>query len=245
MHQGIKYTFRGLGLIFRPGLRPFVTIPFMVNLLVFATLIWGGSQGFSYLLDRFLPQDPWIAWLSWLLWPLFVLTLILILFFTFTLVANLIAAPFNGLLAERAERLLSGRTTPPLSWRQVLKDAPKALGSELRKLWYFLVRAIPLGLLFLIPGLNLVAPFLWLAFNAWYLSLEYGDYPMSNHGLHFRGQLQRLRAARWPAFGLGAGLQLLMAIPLLNLLAMPAGVVGATLLWIERLEPSGGSEPIN
>jgi CysZ protein len=70
--------------------------------------------------------------------------------------------------------------------KQVMKDLVPALLSELRKMSYFLLRAIPLLILFIIPGVNLVAPFLWIAFSAWFLALEYGDYPMANHGLAFR-----------------------------------------------------------
>ncbi len=81
---------------------------------------------------------------------------------------------------------------------------------------YFLLRAIPLLILFLIPGLNIAAPFLWLAFSAWFLALEYGDYPMANHGLLFKEQHRRLQQARFTALTFGGGLTLLMMVPILN-----------------------------
>ncbi len=113
-------------------------------------------------------------------------------------------------------------------------DWVQALKSEARKISYFLLRAVPLLLLFLIPGINIVAPFLWLAFSAWFLTLEYADYPMSNHGYSFNWQLQRMKRRRMTALGFGGGLTLLMMIPLLNFLAMPAAVIGATRLWCEQ-----------
>lgn len=114
-------------------------------------------------------------------------------------------------------------------WREILPS----LLSELRKLFYFLLRAVPLLILFLIPGINLAAPFLWLLFNAWFLALEYGDYPMGNHGIRFGDQHRWLKARRLTSLGFGAGVTLLMLIPLLNFLAMPAAVAGATLLWVK------------
>ena len=47
------------------------------------------------------PLPGWLDWLRYILWPLFAVAAVLVTFFTFSLVANLVASPFNGLLAER------------------------------------------------------------------------------------------------------------------------------------------------
>jgi CysZ protein len=235
--SGVAYLLRGLSLIGKPGLRPFVIIPLLINILVFSLLIWIGIDQFEVLMDRFLPSDEsWLSWLRWLLWPLFAVAILLLVFYTFTVIANLIASPFNGLLAEKVELYLGGQLSEqPGGVKQLLKDIIPSLLSELRKLFYFAIRAIPLLILFLIPGLNIVAPFLWLAFSAWFLALEYGDYPMANHGLKFKDQHQRLKQARYSAMAFGGGLTLMMAVPVLNFFAMPAAVAGATVFWKERL----------
>ncbi|MBU0498751.1 MAG: sulfate transporter CysZ [Gammaproteobacteria bacterium] len=228
--SGFGCALAGLRLVLKPELRHFVLIPFLINLLVFSGLIWLGLTQFEGLMGWLLPAEGWFSYLRWLLWPLFALAAVLIVFYSFTAFANLIAAPFNALLAEKVEIHLTGRRPPqngPL-W----KEALPSLLSELRKMLYFLLRAIPLLILFLIPGVNLAAPFLWLLFNAWFLALEYGGYPMGNHGIRFSDQLRRLKAQRLNSLGFGAGVTLLMLIPLLNFLAMPAAVAGATLLWV-------------
>ncbi|MEW8028058.1 MAG: sulfate transporter CysZ [Candidatus Thiodiazotropha sp.] len=234
---GASYLLRGLALLTKPGLRPFVLIPLTINIIVFSLLIWLGVDQFGQLMDRFLPSDEsWLAWLRWLLWPLFAITLLLIIFDTFTVIANLIASPFNGLLAEKVELHLGGKIpNQPTGTKQIVKDVVPSIMSELRKLLYFLLRAIPLLILFLIPGLNIVAPFLWMAFSAWFLAVEYADYPMANHNLVFKQQHMRLKQARYSSLTFGAGLTLMMMIPVLNFIAMPAAVAGATLFWHERL----------
>ena len=236
--DGASYLIRGLRMITRPGIRPFVMIPLAVNITVFSLLIWLGIDQFELLMDRFLPGDEsWLAWLRWLLWPLFAIAIVLIVFYTFTVIANLIAAPFNGLLAEKVEQRLGGNLPQqPGGLKQVMKDLVPALLSELRKMSYFLLRAIPLLILFIIPGVNLLAPFLWIAFNAWFLALEYGDYPMANHGLAFKAQRARLKKTRLTAMAFGGSLTLMMMVPLLNFVAMPAAVAGATIFWRERLQ---------
>jgi CysZ protein len=241
--MGLGHLLTGLGLVLRPGLRRYVAAPVGVGALVFGLLAWAGWHLLDRLIDRLLPTEPWLAPLSWLLWPLFALTAVLLLLYGFTVVANLIAAPFNGLLAERVEALLTGRPPQdPGGLRQLLAELLPSLWSELTKLRWLLLRAVPLLVLFLVPGVNLVAPFLWLAFNAWYLALQYLDYPMGNHGIRFAGLRRRVRPVRLTALGFGAGLTLLMAIPGINLLAMPAGVAGATALWVREL---AGGEPVD
>ena len=228
---GVGHLLQGLRLLNQPGLRRFVLIPLLVNIVIFSLLIWFGVGQFEVLLDWLLPEDRWWSFLSWLLWPLFAIALVLVVFFSFTVLANLIAAPFNGLLAEKVET----------DWKALVADIIPSILVELRKLSYFLLRAIPLLILFLIPGVNLAAPVLWFLFNAWYMALEYGDFPMANHGLKFTDQLPRMRKIRFTAIGFGSGLTLLMLVPVLNFLAMPAAVAGATALWVKELKPEAES----
>ncbi|MCG8098716.1 MAG: sulfate transporter CysZ, partial [Candidatus Thiodiazotropha taylori] len=161
--SGAGYLLEGLKLLFKPGIRPFVLIPLLINIVVFSLLVWLGVDQFEQLMDRFLPDDEsWLAWLRWLLWPLFAIAIILVVFYTFTVIANLIASPFNGLLAEKVELYLGGNLDDqPGGAKQIMKEVLPSILSELRKLFYFLLRAIPLLLLFLIPVINLAAPFLW------------------------------------------------------------------------------------
>ena len=241
----MKHFFTGLGLalsgfrlIFKKGIRPFVVVPFLINLAVFSVAIWAGWRAFDNLLASLLAWLPsWLAWLQWLLVPVAVLLILMFVYYSFTLLANLIAAPFNALLAERVEALLDGRQVPAF---QGFKSVPGLLGrtvwSELRKIAYQLKWLLVLLLLSIIPGLNLLAPIAWAYFGAWMLSIGYGEYPMGNHGLYFAEVKARLKADRSAAMGMGAGIMLLTLIPVLNFLAMPVGVAAGTALWVRRLD---------
>ena len=111
-----------------------------------------------------------------------------------------------------------------------------ALLSELRKQGYLVLRAIPVLILLLIPGINVIATVLWLLLGFWFLALEYADYPMGNHGLSFKRQRALLAGKKVNTLGFGAGVSLLMFIPILNLAAMPIAVAGATILWVEQFK---------
>lgn len=236
---GPAYLMKGLRLIARPALWPYVAIPLVINVVIFGLLLWFAAGEFGGIVDRLLPSLPhWLAWLSWLLWLLFALLAGVVIFFTFSLLANIVAAPFNGLLAEAAERLLTGSGAPPGgSLKQVLLETPQALRDEFRKLGYYVLWALPLLLLFWLPVVNLLAPLLWAVFTAWMLALEYADYPLGNHGLRFSEQRRMMRGKPLLALSFGGTTLLATMIPLLNLIVMPAAVAGATLMWVEQLRP--------
>lgn len=101
--SGPRYLLQGYRLIFRPGLRRFFLIPLLVNVLVFVGLVWLFIDQFEALLDWLLPtvDSLWAQLARGLLWFIFAVAASVFMFFTFTLAANLIAAPFNGWLAER------------------------------------------------------------------------------------------------------------------------------------------------
>ncbi len=236
---GPGYLWRGFGLIRQPGLRRYAALPILIALLAFASLIGVGIHFFDALLEWMLPTGDawWVRWLRNLLWPLFALAVTLVLFFSFTLVANLIAAPFNGLLAEKVEARLRGESLADTGGvMDALKDFLPAMFNELRKFSYYLVWAIPLLLLFIIPGINIVAPILWTVFMAWMLALEYVEYPMENHRIRFKQVRRRLGQRRLLGLGFGAAVMGVTLIPLLNLLVMPAAVAGATALWLDQLQ---------
>ncbi len=232
---GGGFLLRGFRLMAQPGVRRYVVMPLLINFLLFSLFIALGLTEISTLLAWLLGNLPdWLQWLEWLLWPLFLLAFLLIGFYLTLLLAGLVAAPFNGLLAEAVERHLGHEESPASGWREFLATLLPSLLSELRKLGYFLLRALPLWLLFLIPGLNLAAPLLWLLFSAWMLALEYLDYPLSNHGRLFPRYHGALRQRRWLALGFGGAVLLLTLVPLLNFIVMPAAVAGATALAVKE-----------
>lgn len=238
---GAAALLKGARLLSAPGVRLFVVVPLVVNILLFTLSIWVLAMRFSPMVERLMGYLPdWLLWLEWLFWLLFALAAILLVFFLFSILANLIAAPFNGLLAEAVERHLNGEVPPPGgSLLGVLKETPAAILDELRKIAYYLIRAVPLLILYLIPPLNIAAPFLWVLFSAWMMALKYCDYPMGNHTIRFREQRQRLAERRLLGLGFGGTTLLATMIPVVNFLVMPAAVAGATVLWHEQLRGAG------
>ena len=232
--SGFRYSFKGFGLIVKPGIRLYVLVPLLINTVLFAAVITYGAHLLNEFIESFL--TGWWEWLRWLLWPVFVVVTLTIVFFCFSIIANLISSPFNGFLAEATEIYITGNIPQESTgFRQLPNEIKKAVISESRKFLYFIIRAVPLLILFFIPLVNFTAPFFWFLFGAWMLALEYVDFPMGNHGILFPELRKILKSKRQLAFGFGLGVMLLTFIPVINFIALPVAVCGATKMWVDRL----------
>ncbi|MGR9035480.1 MAG: sulfate transporter CysZ [Gammaproteobacteria bacterium] len=220
--QAIGYFFQGLKLLFRPELRTFVVVPIAINTVLYSIALFLGYRYTDELIARFIPD--WLQWLNWIIWPLFFISVLIIGFFTFTVMANLLAAPFYGKLAAKTLAVVAGR-------RGVISEPPmaKVVASEFRRAGYFSARAVPLLLLFVIPGINLVAPFAWGLFGAWAMAMEYMAYPLENEGLLFSEQKELAKTIRFGAMSFGGIVMAGLALPVVNIVVAPAAVIGATL----------------
>ena len=223
-------------LLLKPGIRIYIILPLLTNFILFSLFIWLGIGYFDAIMNNYIPELPqWLQWLQWLIWPLFIISFLLIGFYICLILANLIAAPFNGMLAAAVENHLSPlRSDATTDWLDTFKEIIPAFIAEIRKTVYFCVRALPLLILFFIPGVNFIAPVIWVIFSAWLLALEYTDYPMSNHGILFDDLRIKLQEKRFVALSFGLTVMFLTIIPIVNFLAMPVAVAGATVMYVEE-----------
>lgn len=224
----ISSFFRGVKLLGTPGLRKFLVVPVLINIVLYSVALLLGYFYMADLINQFIPG--WLQWLSWILWPLFFISFFIAGFFTFTVLANLIAAPFYGKLSAKALAIITDR-----SYVSAEQPLAKVMLAELRRLGYFAASAIPLLLLSIIPGLNVIAPFLWALFGAWGMALEYMAYPLENEGLLFSEQKKLLKDIRLGALSFGGIAVLGLTIPLLNIIVAPVAVIGAT-IYINRIK---------
>lgn len=233
---GPAYLARGFGLLRERALRRYVVIPIIINIILIAVFVGLLGWQLDSWLDTWLSGLPdWLAWLEALLWWIAIVLVALVFCYIFTLLANLIASPFNGMLSARVERLITG--DEPETGLTLAGEMADGVFGELRRLRYYLGKALLLALLSLvllfIPLANLAIAPLWFVFGAYMLAFEYADQPMGNRGMTFETKIQRLRARRWRYLGFGSVVTLATAIPLANLLVMPAAVIGATLLFLD------------
>ena len=235
---GFNYLLQGFRLITRPGLRLFVLIPLLINIVIFALLIGATINQFGDWIEAAIDWLPaFLDFLRWILWPLAVILILTVVMYSFSIVANLIASPFNGLLAEKTEELLSGEEVAGFETiGQALLSFPKSIAREIAKLLYYIPWALLVLILSFIPVINVAAPVLWFLLGAWMMAVEYCDYPVDNNKKRFSSMKKAIGVNRLTSAGFGAGVMAGTMIPILNLVIMPAAVCGATAYWVRELK---------
>ncbi|WMQ73198.1 MAG: Sulfate transporter CysZ [Sodalis sp.] len=234
--SGVHYFFAGWRLIMLPGIKRYVLLPLLINIVLLGGAFWWLYRQFSVWIPYLMGHMPhWLCWFNYLLWPLCVLAVLIAFSYFFSTVANLIAAPFSGLLAERLESRLIGHIAQNSSLVALMRDTPRMLRREFVKLCYYLSRALVLLILHFIPPLGqTLVPALWFLFSAWMLAIQYCDYPFDNHKVPFPAMRAALRRHKVANLQFGAMVSLFTLIPVVNLVILPVAVCGATAMWINN-----------
>lgn len=231
-HNGAHYFFKGFEIIQTKGLRRFVFIPLTVNILLFAAAFSYAFSQLDYYFAKVLAVLPeWLMWLEYLMWPITVITMLIMFSFVFSAFANWLAAPFNGLLSEKVEILLTQSQPHDTSFKDLMKDIPRTLSREWCKFRYYLPKAIGFFIvMMLLPG---IGQLIWFLFVAWMMAIQYCDYPFDNHKIDFQAMKRDLSDHKSASYSFGIMTAVFAMIPLVNLIVMPVAICGATALWVD------------
>lgn len=229
--SGPAWLLRGYRLLLSPGVRGFMLIPLLGNMLLFGLAFAGAFYGLDAAFDRWLPDT--VGWLRWVLYPIAAILLMVVAFFSATIVGNLLLAPFNGLLADRVERALTGTSPAQDAGERWTATMRRALRDEVRKLGYILPRVAAVFVLGLIPFVGVLAVPIGLVLGAWLLAIEFASNPLGNWGYVFRDQRAYLRTRPWRFLGFGLAAMGCALVPVLNFALIPAGIAGMTAMLLE------------
>lgn len=229
---GPVYLLKGIQKLFQHSLTRYLMIPLLINLLLSIIFIFIGMH-LIHQLAHALPH--YLHWLAPILDIFFFLGSLAAFAYGFVMLTNLLGAPFNSLLSSKVEGMVTGKKPfADDTLKEVIKDTPRFLTREKDKLCYYLPRALLLFLIFFIPVINVAASIIWFLFNGWMMGIQYLDYPMDNHKMSFEQTRDYLRRHKILSLTFGLSVMVLSMIPIVNLITMPAAVIGATLLFLDN-----------
>lgn len=173
------------------------------------------------------PGNSWLwiilYYLAWIVLHIVAFALVLLLGL---LLGNVAAAPIYDSISVAVEREITGRVIEISFWRSL-----RSIPEELKKV--ALIGALSV-LLFLIPGLNVLALFAAAFLVGW----DVYDYPMARRGWPLRQRLKLVRSDFWAIMGLG----LWLVIPVLHFILLPMAIAGGTILNLERIQRSSSQK---
>lgn len=237
--KGFFYPFKAFGFINRhKKLYLYILIPFCITVAILSLFLSLGFVFFQQTIIHYIPQGEAWYWhiLSGILWLFAVLITAVLVFFGFTAIGNLIASPFNDLLSEKTEEMLTGKSdNRPFSFTAFWRDSKAILITELKKIALFLSGMLVLFLLNVLPIIGSVLyGFLSIFWTILFLAVEYCGFLFFRRQLSYQEQRHIVYANFALLLGFGSGLFCILAIPFFQLLCIPLGVVGATCLLLDE-----------
>ncbi|HKE02424.1 MAG TPA: EI24 domain-containing protein [Blastocatellia bacterium] len=216
---GVRFFFMGMRTLIRNSeLLSLSLIPMLLTLV----LILGLAAGGAFLVGRFFRDTPDIE-LRIIAQVLMILLTLMIAYFLYLPVARVLLAPFAEALSRRTHAINTGQTVRRNNqgWARAMLEGLKLVIFQL----VVALVALALGLAF--PPLG--AP-IGVAVAIFLGGLDFFDVPLSTRGMRLKRKLGLIWRNKSLALGFGGAVYLTLLIPVINMLALPVGVIGATLL---------------
>ncbi len=216
---GVRFFFSGLRMLLtQPSLFGLSLIPIMTTVVLLFLFALGIAWLVGGLIADALGED-----LRILAQALIFGLALLLGYFLYLPVARVLLAPFSEALSRKAHAIKNGGTKyrSDLGWGRAMWEGLKLAAFQT----VIVLIAITLSLIFPPVG----AP-VGIALAIFTCGLDFIDVPLSARGLPFRSKLGVVWRNKSLAIGFGLAAYLLLLIPVVNLLSLPIGVIGATLL---------------
>ncbi len=160
---------------------------------------------------------------------------IVIFFFIFTRLVSAISAPFNDLLSQKTEALVSGTfSDSPFSVMRLMKDSTRAIAHSFKILGIYIGLMVICLSLLLIPGLgNVLFTLFGALLSSFMYAYEYLGYPMDRRRFSWEEKKVFFRKRFRPSIAFGLGCLAVAAVPVVNIIFVPAAAVGGALLFLD------------
>ncbi len=216
---GVRFFLLGLRTLIRnPDLFTLSLVPILLTLVLLFAAIVAAAWMVGWLI-----RDAVGAELRIFVQILVIIISFAIGCFLYMPVARVLLAPFAESLSRRTQAINAGKTVKQKNqgWARAMLEGLKLVMFQL----VVALAALALGLAFPPVGAPVgvvIAIFLG--------GLDFFDIPLSTRGLRLKKKLGIIWRNKFLTLGFGAAVYLMLLIPVINMLALPVGVIGATLL---------------
>ncbi|MGI8904912.1 MAG: EI24 domain-containing protein [Candidatus Sumerlaeaceae bacterium] len=235
--SGVHYPLRAAIFILRhPSLWPYCVIPLLINTaLVIGLVFWLHGYTDTWFEHHLTGTSwYWVALRKAAEWFSVVLVIVAALI-AFVILGSLVALPFNDLLSERADKIVTGwRDTSQHGVGRKAWHLVVTLVQESKRLSVYGILAALLLVLSFVPPLAPFTTAAQLFLAAMFFAVDYLSYPLERRGVLLARDKKAFAHSHFGAsLGFGATMTLIALIPLVNFLFLPLGVVGGTLLFAD------------
>lgn len=240
--QGLQFHIVALKFIHRERLYPWLLLPIVLNIILFALTVslgWELSDRLSQFVTSWFGETE-SFWTDILKWTFLIISRVLVFFIYALFYKNLvfiILSPVLAFLSEKADERATGKVHP-FSWAQLLGDVIRGVRLAVRNLFIEIGLTLLLLLFGFVPIVGLISPFLILAMQSYFYGFSMLDYSCERYKMNTRESVQFVRQHKGLAIGLGLAFYSLFLLPYIGwILAPVVGIVAGTLVFIKIKKP--------
>ena len=228
---------RAISIMFKDKLILFLSsIPFFIGIVLYFFM---GTKLYQFIVVQrqeqvksFLSEGVQSQIALSILFILFMGILFFIVNWTFVMMVSILAAPFNDAISSLVEKRYTAlnMTDQSFSWNNLFRCFFKTIWNEIKKISLLMILTLMAIALSFFP---LMTPLSFLL-SGLLLAIQFIDYSWSRHQWKV-GQCAKdaMRNIFSYTFG-GSFFMLIMALPIINLLAITLAVIYFTLLWADK-----------
>lgn len=240
--NGFTTVFSSLRLLSKhKGLILYFIVPFILNVAILSGIYYASYSFIKPWLYDLIEGGGWLfSFLRIVLAPALLIILAVITSLLYSIVGNIVTAPFNDFLSYSIEvREANINFDEPFSLKVIIADIVRMTLNIVKMLGILLLINILLFALNLIPVLgNLLYTVLSFMASTFFLGFQFFDFPLERRRFDFGGKLKIAWRFKFMTMGLGTGFMLTTFIPILGFLGLNMATMGATTLFLAHMRPA-------
>ncbi len=239
--NGFTSIFSSLNLLSKHrGLILYFIVPFILNIIILSGLYYVSYIFIKPWLYGFIDGSGWIfSFIRAVLAPLLMIVLAIITVLLYSIVGNIVTAPFNDFLSYSIEvREANIKFDEPFSFKVLIADIVRMTLNIIKMLGMLILINLVLFILNFIPLLgNIIYTVLGFMASTFFLGFQFFDFPLERRRFDFKQKLKIAWRFKFMTMGLGTGFMVVTLIPILGFLGLNMATMGATVLFLDHMRP--------
>ena len=239
--EAFRSVFSSLSLVKQHRLYAYFIIPFFLNIIILSSIFYLSFHTLKPLIYDLITGSGFIFdALRTIITPLLIIIQVIITIFIYSIVGNIITAPFNDFLSRKIEIKIFGENfDEKFSFKTLITDILRVAGNLVKLLLLIIVAHLLIFLLNLIPVLgSILYAALSFLITAFFFGFQFYDFPLERRRYTFGKKLKTAFRFIRQVMGVGAGFFLLSMIPVINFLGLNMATIAATVMFSNYIKPT-------
>ena len=238
--EAFSSVFTSLSLVKQYKLYAYFIIPFLINIVVLSLIFYFSFTTLKPMIQNLITGSGIVYdILRFIITPLLLIIQIIITIFIYSIIGNIVTAPFNDFLSQKVEiKAFGEKFDEEFSLKLIIGDIIRVAANLIKLLLLMAMAHILILFLNFIPVLgSILYTILGFMITAFFFGFQFYDYPLERRRFTFGKKLKITLRFAPQVLGVGVGFFLLSLIPIVNFLGLNMATISATVMFSNHIKP--------